>query len=99
MSDSKKPLALITGGEGDLAKEISAKFISSGFEVLCPGRSQLNVSDESSIRKYFNENIKGDLDLLINNAGIKKDALMLNISEEEFFISNPGKVNLLYKEN
>ena len=42
------------------------------------------MSDESSIRKYFNVNIKGGLDLLINNAGIKKDALMLNISEEEW---------------
>ena len=84
MSDPKKPLALITGGEGGLAKAISAKFVSSGFEVLCPGRSQLDVSDESSILKYFNENITRDLDLLINNAGIKKDALMFNISEEEW---------------
>jgi len=84
MSDCTKPLALITGGEGDLAKEMSAKFISSGFEVLCPGRSELDVSDEYSIRNYFNENITRDLDLLINNAGIKKDSLIFNLSEEEW---------------
>jgi len=84
MSDCTKPLALITGGEGDLAKEMSAKFISSGFEVLSPGRSELDVSDEYSIRNYFNENITRDLDLLINNAGIKKDSLIFNLSEEEW---------------
>ena len=84
MSDCTKPLALITGGEGDLAKEMSAKFISSGFEVLCPGRSELDVRDEYSIRNYFNENITRDLDLLINNAGIKKDSLIFNLSEEEW---------------
>ena len=67
MSDCTKPLALITGGEGALAKSISAQLISSGYEVLSPGRSELDVSDKDSVNNYFFENITRDLDLLINN--------------------------------
>jgi 3-oxoacyl-[acyl-carrier protein] reductase len=77
-------LALITGGEGALAKIISEQLILSGFKVLSPCRSQMDVSDEGSVKNYFNENITSDLDLLINNAGTKKDSLFLNISEEEW---------------
>ena len=84
MSDCTKPLALITGGEGALAKIISEQLISSGFKVLSPCRSQMDVSDEGSVKNYFNENITSDLDVLINNAGTKKDSLFLNISEEEW---------------
>ena len=84
MSDCTKPLALITGGEGELAKSISAQLISSGYEVLSPGRSELDVSDKDSVNNYFIENITRDLDLLINNAGIKKDSLFLNLSEQEW---------------
>jgi NADP-dependent 3-hydroxy acid dehydrogenase YdfG len=72
MSDCTKPLALITGGEGALAKIISEQLILSGFKVLSPCRSQMDVSDEGSVKNYFNENITSDLDLLINNAGTKK---------------------------
>ena len=84
MSDCTKPLALITGGEGELAKSISAQLISSGYEVLSPGRSELDVSDKDSVNNYFIKNITRDLDLLINNAGIKKDSLFLNLSEQEW---------------
>ncbi|MGB0153187.1 MAG: SDR family NAD(P)-dependent oxidoreductase [Verrucomicrobiales bacterium] len=74
-------LALITGGQGDLAEALSRHLISSGFEVLSPGRNELNVLEPGSVKEYFAGLSR--LDVLINNAGITGDALFAKQSEKD----------------
>lgn len=47
---------------------------------------QLDVTDSESIKKAFNECLSqfGQLDALINNAGITKDALLLRMQDSDF---------------
>lgn len=47
---------------------------------------QLNVADGEAITRFFQEEIKGKIDLhiLVNNAGITKDGLILRMKDEDF---------------
>ena len=63
-----KPVALITGGEGDLAKSIGTELKQAGFDVLAPGRAELDVTDKASVKAFFAE--MKPMDLLVNNAGV-----------------------------
>ncbi len=71
--------ALITGGEGDLARHIRAELESAGWDVLAPGRAELDVLQP----KAFFAQIER-LDLLVNNAGVFRDASLLKMTEEDF---------------
>ncbi len=53
-----------------------------GTAVAC----QADVKDSEAVKLMFSDIVKqfGKLDILINNAGITKDNLMLKMSEEEF---------------
>lgn len=84
MALSEHPLALITGGEGDLGQAIALQLRSCGFEVIAPGRSDLDVTDSSSVATFFENEVNDDLELLINNAGMRIDAPSLKISEKEW---------------
>ncbi len=74
--------ALITGGESDLAQALGAELEKAGWEILAPPHSEMDVSDASSVRSFFAE-VK-QLDLLVNNAGSCRDALMAKMIEEDF---------------
>lgn len=74
--------ALITGGEGELAQAMAGALRVAGVEVLCPGRGQLDVSDEESVEGYFSR--VGELDLLVCNAGVTDDGLLLKMGEESW---------------
>ena len=52
-SINPQPKVLITGGEGDLARALGAAFAQDGWEVLLPGKKELDVSSERSVTKYF----------------------------------------------
>lgn len=77
-------LALITGGAGDLAQAFRAELESAGFEVLAPGRPELDVTDSASVMSYFTQNVSRPLDLLINNAGLCRDTTMAKMTESDF---------------
>ncbi len=77
-----KPTALITGGEGDLARAVRAELEAAGFEVVAPGRAEVDVTNKASIGSFF-EGLK-QIDLLVNNAGVSRDASMLKMSGEDF---------------
>lgn len=79
---SSPRLAVITGGEGDLAKTICAELQQAGFDVVAPGRGELDVSNAASVKAFF-ANVK-QVDLLVNNAGVCRDASMAKISELDF---------------
>lgn len=76
------PLAVITGGEGDLAGKIAIALREIGYQVLTPGRSELEVTDAAGVKDYFSA--LDSLDLLINNAGVAGDGLFLRQSADEW---------------
>ncbi len=71
--------ALITGGGGDLAQHIRTELESAGWEVLAPGHAEMDVLNP---KIYFSQIDR--LDLLVNNAGLLRDASLLKMSEEDF---------------
>ncbi len=78
------PLALITGGAGDLAQALRAELEAAGFEVLAPGRAEMDVTDAASVMSYFAYSVSRPLDLLINNAGLCRDLSVAKMTETDF---------------
>ena len=58
-------MIVITGGQGDIAKAIKNELMQE-FEILTPGKEELDVTNIENVSKYFDEHIP---DVLINNAG------------------------------
>lgn len=78
MKDHDEQL-LITGGAGDLAQAFGEAFERAGVTVYRPGKSDLDVTDSRNVDEYLNE--IGQVDLLICNAGVTDDSLLLKMSE------------------
>ncbi len=87
---SPAAVALITGGEGDLAKAIRAELESQGWVVHAPSHGEMDVTDKAQVQRVIGALSR--LDLLVHNAGITRDRRMVNMSEEEF--SEVLEVNL-----
>ena len=77
-----KPVALITGGAGDLARAIRAELEAQNWEVHAPGRDEMDVTDKTQVQRAIGALPR--LDLLIHNAGFLRDASMLKMSDEDF---------------
>ena len=77
------PRALITGGHGAIARELATQLADAGFDVLSPGRDELDVADAASVDHFFTSESE-PLDLLVNNAGITSDALLAKMDSAEF---------------
>ena len=75
-------VALITGGEGDLAQAIRTQLEADGWNVHAPGKSVLDVTSTASVTACFAD--LGELDLLINNAGVVNDALTATMTTEQW---------------
>lgn len=75
-------VAVITGGEGDLAKSICVELKQAGFDVVAPGRAELDVTNAASVKAFFAS--VESIDLLVNNAGVCHDASLLKMEEAEF---------------
>lgn len=76
------PKAIVTGGRGDLASAIVSELQRAGYDVLAPGRDELDVSDAASVKSWFAR--VGSISLLINNAGLTRDVVHSRITEEEW---------------
>ena len=72
--------ALITGGQGDLATALAGELQRQGYRVLTPSRDELNVTSANSVKHYFSQ--QNHLDLLVNNAGIRQDHFLSNMSDD-----------------
>lgn len=81
-SASSPSTAVITGGEGDLAKAIRAELKSAGYEVVAPGRAELDVTDSASVKAFFGH-LK-QIDLLVNNAGLVRDMPVVKMESADF---------------
>jgi NAD(P)-dependent dehydrogenase (short-subunit alcohol dehydrogenase family) len=65
----KNRVALVTGASRGIGAAIAKVLTREGARVLTPTRSEMDLSDTSSIERYVNS-IDGSLDILVNNAGI-----------------------------
>lgn len=75
-------VAVITGGEGTLARAVAAELKGAGFEVVAPGHEELDVSDAARVHSFFAR--LGQIELLVNNAGVCRDAPLVKVQAEEF---------------
>jgi 3-oxoacyl-[acyl-carrier protein] reductase len=72
---------VITGGNGSLAQAISTLFSNKKSGVDAPSRTDLDVTDPSAIRTFFENR---HVDLLICAAGITRDAILAKTSIEDW---------------
>ncbi|MCF3141239.1 beta-ketoacyl-ACP reductase [Paenarthrobacter sp. AR 02] len=88
---------LITGGNRGIGLAIAQSFLANGDKVAVTYRSETelpegilgvkaDVTDEASIDAAFKiiEEAHGPVEVLVANAGITKDTLLLRMSEEDF---------------
>lgn len=75
-------VAFITGGAGDLALALGAELRAQDWIVHAPSRAEMDVTDKAQVQRAIGA--LGRLDLLIHNAGITRDALLLKMTEDEF---------------
>lgn len=82
---------VVLNSRGHISEELLDKFKPYGVKVLAISG---DVSDFSDAKRMVNQVIEelGSVDVLVNNAGITKDTLMLKMTEEDF--EKVLKVNL-----
>lgn len=94
----KDKVCIITGGSQGLGKEMAELFAKEGAKVIACSRShtdyesaninwyKLDVTDKLACEQLAKhvERQYGQVDVLINNAGITKDALTRKMSEEQW---------------
>ncbi len=93
---SEKPIALITGGNRGIGLAIARSLAQDGFHVVIGSRSgqvvdgfdsvAMDVSSAQSVDDAFShvESTWGIPEILVCNAGITKDALVMRMSDEDF---------------
>lgn len=90
------PIALVTGGNRGIGLAIAAALETSGFDVVITYRSgdaptgfksvKMDVTSEESVDAAFTsiEDQWGIPEIVVANAGITKDTLVLRMSDEDF---------------
>ena len=91
-------VAVVTGGSAGIGMEISKRFAGEGAKVIAADMQELtyqadgvafkklNVTDVESCKKVFDEIVAeyGKIDILINNAGITRDALIQKMTDDQW---------------
>lgn len=90
------PIALITGGNRGIGLAIATELKAQGFEAVITYRSgtspagfsavQMDVTSTQSVEEAFSRIEKefGVPEVIVANAGITKDALVMRMSDEDF---------------
>ena len=93
---SQKPIALVTGANRGIGLAVAKTLNNDGFHVVIGSRTPdavsgfdcvlLDVTSSQSVEDAFNhiENTWGIPEVIVCNAGITKDALVMRMSEEDF---------------
>ncbi len=97
MVEAEQPrTVLVTGGNRGIGFAIAAEFVARGHRVAVTARSgegpagsltvRADVTDAASVDAAFTEveAALGPVEVLIANAGVTKDTLLLRMSEEDF---------------
>ena len=100
MFELKDKVVLITGATGGIGGAIAQQMKNAGATVVVTGRNleklssfddsfikiQSDLSADGAAEKLINDTIEkaGHIDVLINNAGITADTLMMRMSDEQF---------------
>lgn len=81
LADEGATIAVTYSSSEGPAREVVASLKGSGHMIV-----PLNVGDEASVQAAFAKVLEtfGELDGLVNNAGITKDQLLLRMKEEDF---------------
>jgi len=75
-------VALITGSSRGIGRAIVKKFETSGYKLLTPSRSEMNLLDNSSIEAYCKK-IEVDIDVIINCAGVNTIATLNELDDAD----------------
>ena len=99
MDRLKGKIALVTGSARGIGRAVVEKFAAEGAEMVIScdmGEAEytqpnvrheiLNVTDRPAIKEFIAKIVAeyGRIDILINNAGITKDALLQRMTEEQW---------------
>lgn len=76
------PVALITGGQGGLGQALEKELSNQGYAVEAPGHEALDVTSTVSVQSWFGR--LSNLDLLVCNAGVCRDASLLRLEADDF---------------
>jgi 3-oxoacyl-[acyl-carrier protein] reductase len=79
---SKKPRALVLGGNGDIGSAISNQLQLDGYQVSRVGRGDFNLGSKEEIADYFSKN-GNNFDVLVHSSGINHPKLFEDLSDDE----------------
>ena len=89
-------VVLVTGGNRGIGRAIAERFVADGYRVAVTARSgegpegtltvRADVTDAASVDAAFTEveATLGPIEIVVANAGVTKDTLLLRMSEDDF---------------
>jgi 3-oxoacyl-[acyl-carrier protein] reductase len=75
-------VAVITGGEGTLARAVVRGLLAEGWVVHAPGREVMDVRDSGAVKAFFAGLER--VDLVVNQAGVIDDGSVVKMTVEQF---------------
>ncbi len=76
------PTVFLTGGRGDIGGAIYKKFTQSGYDVIAPTSTELNLADSNAIKEFFLNDTR-KYDVLVHCAGVNNPKPFLELAEPD----------------